>query len=425
MGSIQRGKPKTKDQLMEELSQLRKQVARLESLKFRYRQLEEEFRKKEEGYRLLVENIEDVVWTTDMNLQFTYISPSVVKLRGYTAKEALAQTVEQMLTPESFKIAMQAFKEQLAIEEMEEKDLNRAVTLELEQTCKDGSTVWTEVKMTFLRDEQGKAVGILGVSRNISQRKSLEKRLKEQEEKRLHDLEELLKERSGELMRLNEEFRWDIAKRRKVEEKLSQSLKRVREAMEVVTQAITFTVESRDPYTVGHQQRVASLASAIAKEMDLSEFQIDEINTAATIHDLGKMYVPIEILNKPAKLTEIEFGIVKNHPQIGVDILKKIGLPESSLQIILQHHERLNGSGYPQALAGEDVCLGARIVAVADVVEAMTFQRPYRQALGLDAALDNISKNIDTLYDFQVVNACLVLFTERGFEFEEKPVEVV
>jgi len=210
----------------------------------------------------------------------------------------------------------------------------------------------------------------------------------------------------------------DITKRKKIEERLEQSLERLRTAMQGTIQAIALTAEMRDPYTAGHQHRVAKLAQAIAVEMGLPEKQIEGIQLAALIHDLGKIYVPAEILSKPGRLTEVEFNMIKTHPQVGYDILKTIKFPWPVAQIVHQHHERMDGSGYPSGLSGEDIILEARILGVADVIEAMASHRPYRPAVGIDKALEEISKNRGILYDTQVVDICLDLFNKKRFKFE-------
>ena len=180
-------------------------------------------------------------------------------------------------------------------------------------------------------------------------------------------------------------------------------------------QAMAATLETRDPYTAGHQQRVANLARAIAVEMGISEDKIEGIKMAGIIHDIGKIAVPAQILTKPGVLTDLEFNLIKTHAQVGYDILKTIDFPWPIAQMVHQHHERMDGSGYPQGLSGKDILLGARILAVADVVEAMASHRPYRPALGIDKALDEISRNRGVLFDPEVVDACLKLFTEKEF----------
>ncbi|MBU4388277.1 MAG: HD-GYP domain-containing protein [Proteobacteria bacterium] len=174
----------------------------------------------------------------------------------------------------------------------------------------------------------------------------------------------------------------------------------------------------RDLYRDRHQKRVSQLACAMAREMSLPEEQIEGIRVAGIIHDIGKISVPMEILSKPGRITESEFDIVKNHAQAGYDILKSIKFPWPIAQIVLQHHERMDGSGYPQGLSGEDILLEARILGLADIVEAMASHRPYRPALGIDKALEEISINKGKLYDAEVVNACLRVFKDKGFRFK-------
>jgi len=176
----------------------------------------------------------------------------------------------------------------------------------------------------------------------------------------------------------------------------------------------------RDPYTAGHQQRVAELATAIAGELGCGDDQIEQLRMAATIHDIGKMYVPSDILSKPGKITDNEFNLIKSHARGGYDIVKSMDFPCSIAQSILQHHERLDGSGYPNSLKGEEICLEAKILSVSDVVEAMSSHRPYRPALGMDEALGEISQNKGKLYDPDVVDACVRLFKEKGFTLTGK-----
>ena len=209
-----------------------------------------------------------------------------------------------------------------------------------------------------------------------------------------------------------------LAERNRAEQRLQHSLEKLRRAMEGIVQAMAVTVEKRDPYTAGHQRRVANLACAIAKEMGLSADQIDGIRMAGVIHDLGKIAVPAEILSKPTRLTDIEFSLIKTHAQAGYEMLNTIDFPWPIAQMVHQHHERIDGSGYPKGLSGEDILLEARILGVADVVEAIASHRPYRPARGIDKALDEILQNKGTLYDPEVVNACLKVLSEKGFKFE-------
>ena len=188
--------------------------------------------------------------------------------------------------------------------------------------------------------------------------------------------------------------------------------------MDNTLETMSKIIEVKDPYTSGHQRRVCQLAIRIAQEMKLPEDKIEGIRIASLIHDIGKIGIPTEILSKPTKLTDIEFSLIKGHPQIGYDILKSIDFSYPVVQIVLQHHERLDGSGYPNNLRGNKIILEARILGVADVAEAMSSHRPYRPALGIDKALEEISKNRGILYDPEVVDVCLKLFKEKGFKFE-------
>ena len=230
---------------------------------------------------------------------------------------------------------------------------------------KDGTTVWTEVRFSSIRDEHKRLVGMTGVTRDISERKG--------------------------------------------------EVERIRKALGATVQAIAVTVETRDPYTAGHQRRVADLARAIALEMNLPLDRVDGIRIAASIHDLGKISVPAELLSKPIKLTDIEFRLIQTHAQCGYDILKDIEFPWPVARTVLEHHERMNGSGYPNGLAGNELLMESRILSVADVVEAMASHRPYRPSLGIAAALNEIALHKGILYDPDVSDACLRLFHDQAY----------
>lgn len=214
-----------------------------------------------------------------------------------------------------------------------------------------------------------------------------------------------------------------VMERKQLEEKLHHTLITLRKAMKGAIQAMALTVERRDPFTSGHQQRVADLARAIAREMDLTEERIDGLRMCAVVHDLGKMFIPSDILTKSARLTEDEYNIIKTHPQAGYEILKEIEFPWPIAEMELQHHERINGSGYPRGLTGKDMLLEAKILAVSDVVEAMVNKRSYHAAHSNNEALEEIIKNKGSLYDPDVVDACERVFNKKGFVFKEKPSE--
>ena len=218
----------------------------------------------------------------------------------------------------------------------------------------------------------------------------------------------------------------DLTEEKKIEEIVTakkmalaalKSSVELEKSLEESIKSIAYTVESRDEYTAGHMKRVGQLASAIARELGLPEDTIHGIELASTIHDVGKIAIPVEILTKPGKLSKVEFMLVQTHVEAGYDIVKNIQFPWPIARMILEHHERMNGSGYPQGLKGDEILLGSRIIALSDVIEAMSTHRPYRFVVGIDAALDEIKQHRGTLYDAQAVDACLKLFAEKRFTF--------
>ncbi|MFA5323225.1 MAG: HD domain-containing phosphohydrolase, partial [Smithella sp.] len=331
-------------------------------------------RESEERYRLFAENTADTITVFDLNFNLIYVSPSILKLRGYTVEEVMTQTLDQILTPDSLQQASKMFADQIALESSPTADPARTTLIELEEYCKDGSTIWVELAASLLRDDNFKPTGILTVTRNITERKQSDA-------------------------------------------KLQQTLDSLRNAVSTTIKVLVSALEARDPYTAGHQLRVADLARAIATEMGLDQEKIDGIRMAGSIHDIGKLSIPAEILSKPTKLTNLEFSLIQEHSQRGYEMLKDVESSWPLAQIVYQHHERMNGAGYPQKLKGDEILLEARIMAVADVVEAMASHRPYRAGLGIDAALEEIEKNKGILYDDAVVDACLRLFRETGYNF--------
>jgi PAS domain S-box-containing protein len=328
---------------------------------------EEALRESEERYKALFDRSLDLVYINDFEGHFIDANAAALNRLGYTREEIRSLNFASLLSEDQIPLAFKILQE--IRETSIQKDL-----IELKLWHKDGTHVYVETQGSTVMSN-GKPVAILQNARDITDRK-------------------------------------------RAEETLSQTLEHLRKAVGGIIQVISSTVESRDPYTAGHQRRVADLARAMAGEMDLNDDQMEGLAMAGTIHDLGKVSIPAEILSKPTKLTEIEYQLIQAHSQIGYDILKGIEFPWPIADMILQHHERMNGSGYPQGLKGEDILLEARILMVADVVEAMASHRPYRPALGIDAALEEIEKNKGILYDPEVTEMCLWLFREKGFRFE-------
>ena len=367
---------KTKEQLIAELSELRQQVVasgRPVSLLEQKGQL---FGDSERRYKLVAENIADVMWVVDLNIpdRLVYVSPSITGLLGYSVGEAVARSMAEVFTPQSFQVARRALADEMLLLGRGVWSFDRSRILELELLHRDGRAVPVEVKFTYLPGPDGKPAEMLAVARDITERK-------------------------------------------RVEYELSQRTDKLLEAMEGTLQALARVVEMRDPYTAGHQKRVAELACAIAGDMGLSPDRVTGLRLAGLIHDMGKVRVPAEILTNPNVLSDAELAIIRTHPSLGYEILKTIELPWPVADIVHQHHERMDGSGYPQGLRGEGILMESRILAVADVVEAIASHRPYRPALGIDQALQEVSKNSGRLYDSDVVNCSLVLFRERAFAF--------
>lgn len=264
--------------------------------------------------------------------------------------------------------------------------------------------------------EERIAMRSIELEREISERLRVEKELKLIK----LELEKRVTSRTEELSRVNEALQGKIMETTRSRSQLEHTLERLAKALEGTVDAMSLTIEMRDLYTAGHQRRVASLAVAMAEAMNLQVDQIEGLKMAGIIHDIGKIAMPAEILTKPARLTKVEFQMMKEHPRVGYDILKKIEFPWPVAQIILQHHERMDGSGYPDGLSGDAILLEARILAVADVVEALSSHRPYRPAFGLDKAMDEIRRGRGVRYDLQAVDACLKIFRDRKFNFKKE-----
>jgi PAS domain S-box-containing protein len=338
----------------------------------RLRKAEQELNESERRYRLLAENVSDVIWVTDPSLKPTYLSPSVSRLLGFSVEEAMTGAIQTLLTPRSLEKALRLLAGAFSEESEEIGRASGSPTLALEFKHKDGSTVWASTTVTFMRDSAGHPNGIVGVVRDISEQRRARKRLRE-------------------------------------------SLRTLEKTVDETVRAMASTVETRDPYTAGHQRRVAELATGIARLMGVTRDDLRTVRTAGHLHDLGKISLPADILGKPGALSDTEFALIRTHPRVAYDILKNIESFGRVSEVVLQHHERLDGSGYPAGLKGEQIHLEARVLAVADVVEAMTSHRPYRPSLTVDEAIEEVRQNSGRLYDEEAVRACLEILSSGGF----------
>jgi PAS domain S-box-containing protein/putative nucleotidyltransferase with HDIG domain len=320
----------------------------------------------EERYQALFERSRDAVYIHDIDGNFTDVNVAWLKMTGYEKADILKLKLFAFLPQDQISVVMEATGELInnGVSKFHEFKLKR----------KDGSFVDVEAT-SFLIHRQGKPVAVMGIARDITERKKSEE----------------------ELRKINE---------------------RLQKAMTGAVETISMMSELRDPYTAGHQYQVARLSAAIAEELGLPEKKVSAIRMAGTLHDIGKVSIPSEILSKPGQLSKIEMDMIRSHPKVGMEILKSIDFPFPICKYVVEHHERMDGSGYPSGLKGEEISIEARILAVADVVSAMGSHRHYRPALGIERALEEITKNKSTLYDPAVVDACLTLFTQKGFNLE-------
>jgi PAS domain S-box-containing protein/putative nucleotidyltransferase with HDIG domain len=324
---------------------------------------QEALQESEERYRTLFEDSRDAVYITTRDGRFVNVNESFLSLFGVSRDELAGLRPGDLYERPEDCVSFQR--------EIEDKGSVRDYGTRLRR--KDGAIIDALCSATVWRDQEGAILGYRG-------------------------------------------FIHDITQRKRAEEELQRSYLDLRETLEGTVSALAALAEARDPYTSGHQQRVAALACAIAEEMGLSADAVQAIRMAGLVHDIGKIHVPAEILSKPTKLTDIEMQLIRTHPQTAYEILRTVKFNQPVGEIVLQHHERMNGSGYPNGLAGDDISLEARVLAVADVVEAMASNRPYRPAYGIDEALAEISQNAGVLYDEQVAHSCLTLFREKGLD---------
>jgi PAS domain S-box-containing protein len=329
------------------------------------KQAEEALLKSEERYRSLFEDSRDAVCITTRQGTMVDANESFLTMFDVNREDLAHLNMADLYAHPGAGSRFQA--------EIEEKGSVRDYEVKMSKT--DGTSIEALISATLWRDADGNVLGYRGIIRDVTERK-------------------------------------------RAQEELQQSYLTLTSALKGTVDALAALAEIRDPYTAGHQQRVARLATTIAVDMGLSGDLVEGIRMAGVVHDIGKIHVPAEILSKPTKLTDIEWQMIKMHPQTAYDILRAVKLPWPVAKIVLQHHERMNGSGYPNGLSQEEILLEARILAVADVVEAMASDRPYRPAHGVDEALAEIEEHAGTLYDRQVVEVCLKLFRGKRFDLQ-------
>lgn len=337
----------------------------------------------EEKYRMLVETIVESILILDFTGRVLFANKALADMLGYdTPEECIGKNVFDFIAPEHKKRAL--------------KDLSRVYKGEwgflvnYKVLKKNGEAFWVEVLGRSMAYE-GRNAGLM-VLRDITKRKQMEEKISSAKQ----NLEIKVKERTSEL---------------------KSSLEKVERLLKETVEALSTAVEAKDPYTAGHQKSVAKLACAITAEMGFTRERIDGMYISAIIHDIGKIHIPAEVLTKPGKLSEAETQLINTHSRYGYDILHGIEFPWPIGKIVLQHHERIDGSGYPLGLSGDKICLEAKVLAVADTVEAIATDRPYRPSLGLKKALEEISSKQGILYDRDIVRICLRLFNKKGFKF--------
>ena len=338
-------------------SKVRKRTAKLMEEIAERKRIEEDLRQAEAHYRGIVDNAQEGIYQATPEGKFILANRALAEMLEYSSPEDIIASVNDIgrqlyIDPEDHARIMHLLGEVQAVK-----------SYETQFRCRNGDPIWVSVNAHAVRDEKERIIHYEGIVEDITAQKNY--------------------------------------------------LERLRKTLEGTIQAIGIMLSKKDPYTEGHQKRVANLASAIAKEMGLSDDQVEGIRIAGILHDVGKISVPSEILSRPSKLKDMEFELIKTHSQFSFEILKEIEFPWPIARISIQHHERMNGSGYPFGLANGNILMEARILAVADVVESMSSHRPYRPAFGIDLALEEISRNRGVLYDADVVDVCVRLFHEK------------
>jgi PAS domain S-box-containing protein len=415
------------------------------------KQAEEELLASEARYRSYIDATDQIGWVTNADGEVVEDVPSLRKFSGQSYEEAKGLGWAKALHPDDLEHSLQVWNKAVAAKSFyeieyrmrrhdgvylyllargfpvfrEDGSIREWVGTCIDITKRKQANLKLEKQnkeLSFQNEEKGKRAAELVIANKELSFQNEEKGKRAAElviaNKELSFQNEEKEKRAAELVIANKELEQEITARNQTEEKLQQTLESLRKSFGATIQVMVSAVEMRDPYTSGHQTRSADLARAIATEMGLPQDTIEGLRMAGSIHDIGKLSIPAEILSKPTKLTDIEFSLIKEHSQKGYEMLKDVESSWPLAQIIYQHHERMDGSGYPRNLKGDEILMEARIMAVADVVEAMASNRPYRPALGIEAALTEIEKNKGIFYDNDVADACLKLFREKGFKLE-------
>jgi PAS domain S-box-containing protein/putative nucleotidyltransferase with HDIG domain len=329
----------------------------------------QKIKESEVRFRSLSENAPDIIYTLGIKGEFTYINPAIETILGYKSEEILGKYFGDIARKEDALRYDKAFQEVRNGKQTIKEDIVILIH-------KDGSERYFSISGAPSFDAKNSFIGLVGILKDLT----------------------------------------DI---RKSEMELKRSFEKLESVMSSTIDAISIIVESRDPYTAGHQRRVTQLATAIAVDMGLSAEKIDLIRMGSLIHDIGKIYIPAEILTKPTRLNDIELSLIKSHPLVGYNILKQVDFIPAIVDMVYQHHEKIDGSGYPLGISGDEILLESRIITVADMVEAMASHRPYRAAMGTKAALEKIKQQRGITLDASAVDTCLKLFEEKGFKFKD------
>ncbi len=322
--------------------------------------------------RRILDNLQDGFFRADLEGNFFMLNPRMAQMYGY-------DNVADMLTINAKRMYAQLEDRTDLFQKL--RSDGRVTSHNCKARRKDQSEFWVSMHVQYLRNDEGDIIGTEGLIRDITERRKLEQEVLKQHESL-------------------------VATNLVLKKRLEQSIN-----------AISMVVELRDVYTAGHQKRVKQLACQIGARLGFTQDEIVNLSYGALIHDIGKIYIASDILNKPGKITNLEYQILQTHAEYSYNIAREMDLPQVILTMVLQHHERLDGSGYPNNLKGDEITLESRILAVADVVEAMTSHRPYRPALGIEAALQEIESGRGEKYDARVVDLCISLFRNEGFSF--------